>query len=130
MYNRGIHSIKLAYTLLLGNMQSFCKAEAWDQFFTSEAKEELASFTKKLSTSTYTKHKDSREFQNYYRLSLTYKNHITENRGDLAKFWLTILDMVSILLNMIHPTRCRNWDLYLECDKSIIPYAFTYSYLN
>ena len=27
-------------------MQSFCKADAWDQFFTSEAKEELASFTK------------------------------------------------------------------------------------
>ena len=90
MYNRGIRSYKLAYeafyTLLLENMESFYEADAWNQSFISEAKEELTNFAKNLSTSTYIEHKDSREFQTYYRLFLNYKNHITENGGDLAKF--------------------------------------------
>lgn len=81
----------------------------------------MASFAKNLSTSIYTQHKDSREFQTYHRLFLEYKNHITGNRGDLAKFLPTILDMVSILLNMIHATRC---------GRSIILYAFAYDHLD
>ena len=48
----------------------------------------------------------------------------------MAKFWLTFLDMVTILLNTIHATRCRNWDLYLDCVSSIILYVFTYEHLN
>ena len=104
-------------------MESFYEADAWNQSFISVAKEQLANFAKNLSTSTYTEHKDSREFQTYYRLFLDYKNHITENGEDLAKFWLTFLDMVSILLKTIHATRCGNWDLYLEYVRSIIPCA-------
>ena len=134
MYNRGIRSNKLAYeafyTLLLENMESFYEADAWNQSFISEAKEELANSAKNLLKSTYTEHKDSREFQTFYRLFLDYRNHITKNGGDLAKFWLTFLDMVSILLNTIHVTRCGNWDLYFECVRSIIPYVFAYDHLN
>ena len=111
-------------------MESFYEADAWNQSFISEAKEELANFAKNLSTSTYTEHKDSREFQTSYRLFLDYKNHITENGADLTKFWLTFLDMVTILVNTIHATRCGNWDLYLECARSIIPYAFAYDHRN
>ena len=38
--------------------------------------------------------------------------------------------MVSILLNTIHATRCGNWDLYLECVRIIVTYAFAYDHLN
>ena len=118
------------YTLLLENMESFYDADAWNQSFRSEAKEELANFAKNLATSTYTEHKDSREFQTYCRLFLDYKNDITESGGDLAKFWLNFLDMVSILPNTVHATRCGNWGLYLECVRLIIPYSFAYGHLN
>ena len=33
-------------------------------------------------------------------------------------------------VSTIHATRCGNLDPYLECVRSIIPYAFAYDHLN
>jgi hypothetical protein len=41
--------------------------------------------------------------------------------GDLARFWMSYLDMVDILLDLIRASSEGNWLLHLHCIKEAIP---------
>ena len=48
----------------------------------------------------------------------------------LAKFWLSFLDMIEVLFNLIYATRAGNWYLYEETIRSTLPWFFTYDRTN
>ena len=52
---------------------------------------------------------------------------IRQNGSDLAKFWITYLQL---LLDLIYATRTGNWELYLSCVEAIIPWTFAYDRQN
>ena len=51
-----------------------------------------------------------RDYRNYF-ISTTDNNR---DSGELAKFWLTFIDITTFLLNTIYATRSGNFDLLIE----------------
>ena len=64
-----------------------------------------------------------------YVLFNEYKNFLG-NRSDLAKFWITYLDMIEILLKLVRSSRERNWDMHLSAIHDMIPWCFAYDKIN
>ena len=44
-----------------------------------------------------------------------YVNEIKKSGTNLARFWLTYIDLCELLLNLIYATRTGSWNLYLVC---------------
>ena len=58
-----------------------------------------------------------------------FQKHVTDirrNGSDLAKFWITYLELCELLLNLIYATRTGNWELYLSCVEAVIPWTFSH----
>ena len=63
---------------------------------------------------------ESKELQEFCTSLITYKDNPAE-RSTLAKFWISFLEMIEVLLNLIYTTRSGNWDLYIETVRSTLP---------
>ena len=50
--------------------------------------------------------------------------------GELVKFWLTFIDMATVLLNTIYATRSGNWDLLIESLREMILFTFSYDRIH
>ena len=53
-----------------------------------------------------------------------FQEHIAglkQNHSDLAKFWLTYLELCELLVDLINATRTGNSELYLACIEAVIP---------
>ena len=62
-----------------------------------------------------------------------FQEHIAglkQNGSDLAKFWLTYLELCELLLDLINATRTGNSELYLACIEAVIPWTFSYDRQN
>ena len=62
-----------------------------------------------------------------------FQEHIAglkQNSSDLAKFWLTYLELCELLLDLIKATRTGNSELYLACIEAVIPWTFSYDPQN
>ena len=72
---------------------------------------------------------ESKEPQEFCTSIITYKDNLAE-RSTLVKFWISFIEMTEVLLNLIHATRSRNWDLYIETVRSTLPWFFAYDRQN
>ena len=73
-------------------------------------------------------HSDNfREWENQFT---AFVQGIQKSGTDLARFWLTYLDLCELLLNLIYATRTGKWDLYLVCIEEVINWAFAYDRQN
>ena len=54
-----------------------------------------------------------------------YKSRLSQ-QSSLAAFWISYLDIVTVLLNFIYSFRAGKWHLYLESVRSIMPWVFAY----
>ena len=63
-----------------------------------------------------------------------FQEHIADmkqNGSDLAKFWLTYLELCAeLLLALINATRTSNSELYLAYIEAVIPWTFSYDRQN
>ena len=62
-----------------------------------------------------------------------FQEHIAglkQNGSDLAKFWLTYLELCELLLDLINATWTGNSELYLACIEAVIPWTFSYDRQN
>ena len=64
-------------------------------------------------------------FEQFNSAVIDYKQYL-ESTTDLAKFSLSYLSLVELLLYGIYATRTDDWDLLLECVRDIARYAFAY----
>ena len=67
-----------------------------------------------------------RDYRNYF-ISTTDNNR---DSGELAKFWLTFIDITTFLLNTIYATRSGNFDLLIESLWEMIPFTFAYNRIH
>ena len=71
-----------------------------------------------------------------HEISQTMYNKFLDAREKLKggepfqKFWMSFLEMIEPLLNMIYAIRAGNWELLLECIRNILPYTFAYDNIN
>ena len=65
-------------------------------------------------------------FQDYLNL----KDELINSAFALPKFWISYIEMVELLLNVLYACRAGNWDLLLEYIRDILPFAFAYDHIN
>ena len=71
----------------------------------------------------------SDELLQYLNALTSFKEELAAT-SNLAKFWISFLDMVEILFNLIYATRAGNWYLYVESVRSTLPWFFAYDRTN
>ena len=52
------------------------------------------------------------------------------DKGPMAEFWNSFLDIVSLLLCFIRSIRLGNWDLHLFCIREMLPWIHIYDRVN
>jgi hypothetical protein len=103
--------------------------------FENENAEERDALITMIDSQTVTNFPDysnlmtSKEMQTYSTELLDYKDKI-QQKSSLARFCISFLDMVEILLNLVYSTRARNWYLYVETIRSTQPWFFAYDRVN
>ena len=63
------------------------------------------------------------EFKSLYNNYIAFCEDISKD-NPLSSFWLSYLDMVRTLFNLIYSTRAGLWHLYLESMRSLLPWTF------
>ena len=48
----------------------------------------------------------------------------------IKKFWLSLFEMIEVLLNLFYATHSGQWHLYIETIRSVLPYFFAYDRQN
>ena len=48
----------------------------------------------------------------------------------LKKFWLSLFEMIEVLLDLFYATHSEKWNLYIETIRSVLPYFFAYDRQN
>ena len=59
-----------------------------------------------------------------------YKDNLSTNKGPLAAFWMTYIDMVELLLDLIRADREGDWQLHLASIQGVIPWCFAMDKTN
>ena len=124
MYNRSVRMCKLMY-------------EALNRMFITEIEKNVVS-TKNVynvlpldwnNKSCYRKFVDSEEMKKCVTAFHDYKERVWQ-LSPLTAFWVSYLDMVTVLLNFIYSFRAGNWHFYLESIRSMLPWVFAYDCYN
>ena len=63
----------------------------------------------------------------YFELFL---NFLWNNNGDLSAFWMSYIDMVTVLLGLLRASREGYWDLHVACIRYMLPWCFAYDKIN
>jgi len=61
-------------------------------------------------------------------IKFNYRLHCSN--GPLTSFWMSYVDMVSLMLDTIRASREGNWNLHMASIRSIIPWCFAYDHCN
>ena len=69
-------------------------------------------------------------FQEVLQLFLSYSHHLRHSNGKLSKFWMSYVDMIELLLELIRATREGNWSMHLSSLRGIVPWCFAYDNIN
>lgn len=73
---------------------------------------------------------DSQSFPEFITLYDMYLDYLRNNNGKLSSFWMSYIDLVDILLNMVRASREGHWELHLSAIEQMIPWCFAYDNVN
>ena len=59
-----------------------------------------------------------------------YFDYLRNNNGKLSRFWMSYIDLVDILLNMVRASREGHWELHLPAIEQMMPWCFAYDNVN
>ena len=71
----------------------------------------------------------SMELRDHFRKLIDFKENLAQ-RSDLARFCLSFLEIIEILLNLIYATSSGNCHWYVESLRSTLPWFFAYDRTN
>ena len=57
-------------------------------------------------------------------------DYLRNSNGKLSSFWMSYLDIVEILLNLLRASREGDWELHLTAIRKMIPWCFAHDNLN
>ena len=63
-------------------------------------------------------------------LFVAYLDVLRQHRGQLARFWMTYINMVNILLGLLRCEREGNWNFHLAYIQRMIPWCFALGKVN
>jgi hypothetical protein len=135
MYNRAVRVHKLMYEALL--------RIAWKEFIPwvennhpdkvpllQEATALTGDLNDDICPLSYENVVTHADFGALFALFDRFLECLRTERGDLAAFWMSYIDIVALLLELIRSSRERNWTMHLASIRSLIPWCFAYDRLN
>ena len=125
MYNRSIRANKVVYEALLRMLLE----KFQNQQSVTSYTEEINQLHQNLDQETYQSILRNERFTSYYNEFEIFLNKLTED-NPLAELWLSYIDMMTIILNIIYATRSGNWKLYISSLKYFLPWVFAYDRFN
>ena len=75
---------------------------------------------------------EASDFNEAYHMftDIRIKMNDENNSSTLQRFWISLIEMIELLLNTIYSIRSGQWELILECLGEVIPFAFAYGHHN
>lgn len=71
-----------------------------------------------------------RSLMEFRELFLSFRRYCANLTNPLAKFWLSYVHMVGLLLDFIRSSREADWTLHLQCIRKMLPWMFAYDRVN
>lgn len=134
-YNRGVRTHKYMYEALL--------RLAWKEFLlwmqehhadhvpsVEAGLEVIRDLHEDLSQKVFEETLMNEELQGLMHYFTEYMDELRNNNGPLSAYWMSYIDMVSILIGLIRGTREGNWQLHMACIREYIPWVFAYDKVN
>lgn len=123
-YNRGVCTHKLVYEAFMrvaleGFYPWLDKSCPEDSTRVQKCLYDITNLTDDWREETHDTVIQSKVFQHFSELFDEYTDHLRHTNGPLSAFWMSYIDMVELLLQMIRASRERNWDLHLACVRQI-----------
>ena len=69
-------------------------------------------------------------FVNIVNLFDKYLKYLRVDNGSMSAFWVSYIELVELLLNLLRASREGNWPLHLASIRAIIPWCFAYDRTN
>ena len=128
MYNPFVRAHKIVYEALyrcsLNRMEDNNTEDHELASTISDIQGKVTEFSEEITQISHDEFIESDCFEKFNAV-IDYKQYL-ESKSDLAKFWLSYLSLMELLLNAIYATCTGDWDLLLECVRDIAQHAFAY----
>ena len=128
LYNRSVRFHKLMFEA--------CVRLIWEGFLEwntdSGSSEVINQATEKISSLSNQNEVDEEMFESV-QMSKSFQKYVKKlglDNGSLSHFWMSYIDLVSLLLNLIRASREGNWSLHLSSIREMIPWCFSYNRTN
>lgn len=72
----------------------------------------------------------SPSFEEVLKLFSSYMHHLRHGNRKLSKFWMSYVDMVETLLDLLRATQEGNWELHLSSIRETMPWCLAYDNVN
>ena len=132
MYNRSIYAHKVFYEaiqcLLLKLFFTWLHEHGLSNEFGDETIQHNIHFN--LCPESFESSIDGEEFECYYTEYQRFVNDLKCENNPLATFWLSYIDLVSLVLDVIYSTRVGDWNVFIESVKDVTVWAFAYDRYN
>ena len=133
MYNRSIRINKYFFEALLRLLKNEFDnylLENESEYIISQCDESIQEFSKELSEENLIKLQTHDAINVYCQRFNEYLNQIRTAGTDIARFWISYIDIMNIILNLIYATRIGDWLLYINSLKELLPWVFAYDRTN
>lgn len=135
-YNRSVRCVKLVYEAFL--QLAWKDFPEWlDSHYAGEDKPDLdllstvlCDFSCDPNYKSFAEKFQATSFQCAVKQFREYLDHLRNQQGDLSEFWMSFIDMASIVLDLIRASREGDLDLHLSGIRRMIPWCFAYDNIN
>ncbi|KAG1659185.1 hypothetical protein GQR58_022660 [Nymphon striatum] len=128
-YNRAVRFHKLLMEALL--RLAWLEANHREDYdLLGRIKEQLSNFCDNISQQTFQEMREHQPTDKILKLFMLYIDHLRNANGKLSSFWVSYIDMVQLMLDLIRSSREANCNLHLESVQDMLHWCFAYDKLN
>ncbi|KAG0728083.1 hypothetical protein GWK47_033223 [Chionoecetes opilio] len=133
-YNRAVRLHKLVYEALMrlawkGFLPWLEEKHSRDIHHLDGTLKNINSFHSNVSQGTFQELMESESCTHILKLFQVYLETLRDEHN-LSAFWMSYLDMVEIMLDLVQASREGNWMLHLGAIRQMIPWCFAYDKVN
>ena len=133
MYNRAVRYVKLLYEALtrmfIDIVDEELRPNEDGEHLLEDLVREVNILCDDLNSESILELAESETFRRY-RYRLIDKMDTLRESGELVQFWISFMDIATILLNTIYATRAGHRKLLVESLRDMLPYTFAYDRIH
>ena len=133
MYNRSIYAHKVFYEalqrILVPMFKEWYESNGSDNDL-SNVSDDIQDLHESLCQNEFDTVMFSKQMISVHKEYNKFIENLKSSGEPLTKFWLSYLDLIATILDLVYATRVGDWPLFLETIKDVIVWAFAYDRYN